>query len=437
MADTVRTEDQVIDLFPDNMLRLITAQDARDFIVSSFGFVSAVHPGPTNDASDTAGIGAFFDTNSQWTCIADHTRWFCFDGTPGAAVWGQFQIPPPPPPPPGFFNARLLAGPFLAPALKITGIQGHAPVGQVIVLNNPADATHFWPQMQLDNFSGGAFPACTLLEVDYVFGQLKTSAPGSGTLFTFDGTPVGYTWVETTPDATTAMLFPKPGGRGGDPTTAPLLNVKQSALTNGFPIDVFIRERGTFGGLLCYEMSELNDPSQSHQVGTPGQTSQTIINYAGNVSNPTTINFGAFAPITIFVGGTTINFIVGTTINPVLLPAIPKLLTSSAVSSASPGTTIFNVSVTNGVLALFTFKNVGTQLCNINVTVTDMWGSPASANTNVIAGLGPGGIASWGTFQALTVGGVWSPWSNVIVTVSFFGGSGPTTVNGQCSLVAN
>lgn len=87
MSNTVRTEADLLALFPDNITGLITAQAGRDLIVSTFGWADSGPPGPNNDNVDTAGIGAKFDTGSRWVDILNDHAWFCIAGSPGAAVW--------------------------------------------------------------------------------------------------------------------------------------------------------------------------------------------------------------------------------------------------------------------------------------------------------------------------------------------------------------
>lgn len=89
MADTVRTRDQLFALFHDNVIKDIHPQQSRDLVASAFGFVASSDPTADNDRDDTAGVGAYFDTQSRWTNEADHRIWECEDGATGAAVWRQ------------------------------------------------------------------------------------------------------------------------------------------------------------------------------------------------------------------------------------------------------------------------------------------------------------------------------------------------------------
>ena len=94
MADTTRTKSQLITLFADNTTGLITAQDARDFIVSAFPYQGSLPPSNNNDRIDSAGLGAFFDIGSQWLVVSTGLLWTCRDGTPGAAVWVPVTVTP-------------------------------------------------------------------------------------------------------------------------------------------------------------------------------------------------------------------------------------------------------------------------------------------------------------------------------------------------------
>jgi hypothetical protein len=90
MADVVRTSDQLTTLFADNSAGDITAQDGRDFIVSSFGYIGSTDPNGNYDNVDTAGIGAFFDAGSKLLNTTSGGKvWECTSGTPTMATWVQ------------------------------------------------------------------------------------------------------------------------------------------------------------------------------------------------------------------------------------------------------------------------------------------------------------------------------------------------------------
>ena len=88
MAQTVSTFSQLITLYASGQNCGISAEDGRDVIASAFGWFSlASNPTVNNDSVDTAGLGAFFDVGSKWLNLTTNVVWYCFDGTPGAAVW--------------------------------------------------------------------------------------------------------------------------------------------------------------------------------------------------------------------------------------------------------------------------------------------------------------------------------------------------------------
>lgn len=109
MADQVLTRDQLLALFPDNLLFEITAQDARDVIVSIFGYRAVSDPTPNNDEVDTAGIGAKFGVGNRWENTNAFRHWVCLRSTPGAAVWI------------GFTQGGLIVG---IPASGVPGLDG-------------------------------------------------------------------------------------------------------------------------------------------------------------------------------------------------------------------------------------------------------------------------------------------------------------------------
>lgn len=102
MPNIVRTLAQLLGLFHDNNVGDISAQDGRDLCATVFGFPSTTDPTPDWDRSDSAGVGAFFDTGSKVTNTTTQVTWFCYDGTPHLAVWQPAWngVPPTPPPSP-------------------------------------------------------------------------------------------------------------------------------------------------------------------------------------------------------------------------------------------------------------------------------------------------------------------------------------------------
>lgn len=109
MAEQVRSKTELLNAFADNLTGAISAEDARDFIVTFFGVESNVNPTPENDRADTAGIGIKFSIGSRWTNLVSFTHFICCRDTPGVALWREVALPGPagpegpegPPGPPG------------------------------------------------------------------------------------------------------------------------------------------------------------------------------------------------------------------------------------------------------------------------------------------------------------------------------------------------
>jgi hypothetical protein len=87
VADTIRTGDQLVAIWQDNVIGLITAQDGRDFIVSCFGALRPGVPSVDCDEVDTVGIGSFFAEGSTWIKTLGYRYYVCLNGAAGAAVW--------------------------------------------------------------------------------------------------------------------------------------------------------------------------------------------------------------------------------------------------------------------------------------------------------------------------------------------------------------
>lgn len=127
MPLTSLTREQLLALFHDNNTGDITELDGRNFIQSSFGWVSNGNPGPQNDRVDSQGIGGFFDQGNRWLQIGARLLiWHCFDGTPNAAVW----------------KAAL---PFDEPGINdLTGLLRDGTLSNTGVAPGPhGDATHY------------------------------------------------------------------------------------------------------------------------------------------------------------------------------------------------------------------------------------------------------------------------------------------------------
>ena len=91
MSDTPRTYPQLQTIFVDNTSGLITAQDSRDFIATSQGYVGQQNPNNLWDSNDSASVGAYFDTGSKVTNTSGGLVFTCLDGSSGNAKWVQTQ----------------------------------------------------------------------------------------------------------------------------------------------------------------------------------------------------------------------------------------------------------------------------------------------------------------------------------------------------------
>lgn len=91
MADVIQTLDGELALLPDNTARLISPQRARELLLSAWGAVQDFAPTMADDNANTAGHG-FFDFGSKWTDKLNKRFFFCFDGTPNAAVWWEVRF---------------------------------------------------------------------------------------------------------------------------------------------------------------------------------------------------------------------------------------------------------------------------------------------------------------------------------------------------------
>jgi hypothetical protein len=88
VAQTIQTRDGQLALLPDNTSRIISALAARDLLVSAWGAVLDAPPTMQDDSANTAGNG-HFDFGSRWTDKKHKRFYWCFDGTPNAAVWWE------------------------------------------------------------------------------------------------------------------------------------------------------------------------------------------------------------------------------------------------------------------------------------------------------------------------------------------------------------
>jgi len=88
MADTRRTKNSLLSLYADNETGEISAQDLRDFVVTSFPTFSVSTPSAIND--NTQG----YDIGSLWACTATDpvTLYICTSSDTGSAVWDTLGI---------------------------------------------------------------------------------------------------------------------------------------------------------------------------------------------------------------------------------------------------------------------------------------------------------------------------------------------------------
>lgn len=315
-----RTLGQLEALFIDNNDGDISASDGRDLVATTFGYPASVDPTPDNDAVDSAGIGQFFDVGSKWLNTTTQVRWTCWSGTTHMAVW-QPDYNGAPTPAAGSFPAKLTNHPGVATPLTLNLASASITSGgNVVVIGDPGAAA----QVELGNLwqSGtGGVPSGRIVAIDTALNTITVEAMFSvtTTLTTSSIVPYAWEWQEATTDPATGALVPLAGGRSGSYTVNPLLNLR-IPLVDEVGGDVMISLRGNFGGTDVYQMDLLPDPTGSLNIGDANQTSPTTINYAGNSSFPTTITFGDNVILSVVFSSTTINFFVGTTINPVLIP---------------------------------------------------------------------------------------------------------------------
>jgi hypothetical protein len=474
MSQTIRTLAQLLLEQPDNLARLIRAQDVRDLTVSAMPAQLPRDPTINDDSINSSGAG-FFDTSNSWINTVARSLWVCMAGPPHAATWKQVYPPILPPPPPGWFYARLNTSFMVSTNLTRTAIPGTtAPGSSEITLTNHSDTLNC-ALGEIVLIEGGALPGGTIVGVDLASDRIDVGTVyGLSSAVLLDISPVVYGFDEFAVQTISGQLTILAGGRSGDGTTNPACNIDLFELPNPGDL-VLMRLRGTFMSQTVYEFRRwetaihisLAMPPEFGVSGSPaganGNLGVTKVNQnalevwmgptSGGPAPPTfkplpvaaipTLPVSKIDPSTgpfviALIPMIPVSLLTGPgTINPLLLPPSGGLvqLANTVTSSAGVGTTIFSISNPKGVLCLITFKNTGTQLCNINVQASDMWGNTGVGVTNVIAALGAGGISSWGSFQAVTIGGIWAPFSAITVTVSFFGGASATTVDGLASVV--
>lgn len=95
MADVMRSKEQLLLDFADNVTKDITAQRGRNFVVTTFGHEANTDPTADNDYLDSAGIGIRFSIGSRWTNTLLWRHYVCVDARAGIAVWQHYGPPGP------------------------------------------------------------------------------------------------------------------------------------------------------------------------------------------------------------------------------------------------------------------------------------------------------------------------------------------------------
>ena len=186
MADVVRTESQLTTLFADNTAGDITAQDGRDLVVSSFGYIGSTDPNGNYDNVDTAGVGAFFDAGSKLLNTTSGGKiWECTSGTPTMATWVQLY------PQGSSISISAGSGISVSPS-PITG------TGTVSANLSSSDV----PSLPASKITSGTFTASQIPSLNSIAsssGSLNASNLGSGYPYSnLSGSPsAGASWQPT------------------------------------------------------------------------------------------------------------------------------------------------------------------------------------------------------------------------------------------------
>lgn len=297
MSETVRTLAQLLAELADNTARLISPERARDLTVSAWGPVMNRAPGMNDDSANTSGAG-FFSPGSRWTCDSPKSFFWCFDGTPFAAVWWQvafFQSFPPPPAVDVPFPARITSNPTPIPALTATGLTGIATIFQneISGISN-VDFDHIQPGQAFTATT--TFPSGTVTFVDKATNtiEVSVSATGSGPV-TFSVEAIGYDWVECDADPVTGAPRDKPGGRSGTALTAPAMSRSGSHLINIDDAQVMLNVLGTAAGMTIYQFDFAPPPSPSINM-TINELSPGVFEFSVPTMPAADVTAGTFGP---------------------------------------------------------------------------------------------------------------------------------------------
>ena len=292
MSDETKSYVQLIAEFPDNNQGLISPQDARDFITTTFPYQAAFDPNNNCDLVNTAGVpnATGFDTGNTWLNTSAGTWWFCLSGTFGAAVWVQIAFTGDIPIVNDWFlcRLRLLYGyesAMISPTLSGYINAGIPTIGSV----SSADLAYVNGGAAL--LPSGGFPLGTVaLAVDFDAGSISVSQTATGTgPITFTATPLTYGFDEWELNSVTGAPSPKSGGRGGDYDVTPLIEVNGQNLEGARPLVYARYVKQTTSGLPLYEfeyaLPSLPENASFNEVTVTNGTQTTTI-LPGGVTSP-------------------------------------------------------------------------------------------------------------------------------------------------------
>jgi len=149
MADTIRTQAQILALFPDNVTRQISAQDLRDFVVSVYNAINTAGSGIDLTALETA-LGELTNVSAAVTGINDLSEF---------TELGQFR-------PTGTSNVTVVH-----PEASVKRV-----IDNIVVANTSGSAATFRIMVDTD---GAAYSEATAIAWDVEL--------AAGSVATFDG----------------------------------------------------------------------------------------------------------------------------------------------------------------------------------------------------------------------------------------------------------
>lgn len=448
MADLIKTLQMMLAELPDNTTRAISPKDVRELIMSAWGNVASRDPGLSDDSANTSGQG-YFDTGSMWWNTATRTAWFCWQGTPFAAVWQKIPVGFTPPPTFSIPTAQW----WIKEGCSLSGT---LPIGGVPV--TAGDRILTWDGVHADTWG---------IWIANLFAWTRAIDFPAGTVFTGPA----YVWIATDEEwfsgqATLMVLSPHGWGPGTNPGTWTLgvddVSARYASPTArvGAGSNILVTPEVDSDGLTIYVVNFTGSLSPS-QVPT--------LNATAAASGPlSAANLGSGYPVTSLGSGSLpagvtvdparispgypVSDLVGT-MSPTQLPTLDTIaassgdLSASNVSSGYPYAslsgapaamtttgnggvtktttnafqTLFTITVPTGVHGNMNIINTGSNTANVRITHTDPNQGTLQQSTNVNPGtqLGtqafdlPGGLVGTGRppyttitveYQAFTAG---------------------------------